>query len=60
MALLLEMIYSLDVDTLIFIFCSVLASGDFCRLQMAVANSLDPDQDQQNVGTDLDPNYLTL
>ena len=43
MALLCEMIYSLDVDTLIFIFCSVLASGDFRRLRIAVANSLDPD-----------------
>ena len=25
-----------------------------------IANSLDPDQDGQNVGPDLDPNYLTL
>ena len=25
-----------------------------------LANNLDPDQDQQNVGPDLDPNYLTL
>ena len=36
------------------------ASGDFCRLQITFANSLDPDQAQQNVGPDLDPNCLTL
>ena len=35
-------------------------SGDFyCRL-ITFANSLDPDQAQQNVGPDLDPDYLTL
>ena len=39
---------------------SSLASGDFCRLLITFANSLDPDQDQQNVGPDLDPNCLTL
>ena len=40
---------------------SFLASGDFCHLLIIVfANSLDPDQDQQNVGPDLDPNHLTL
>ena len=27
---------------------------------MTFANSLDPDQAQQNVGPDLDPNCLTL
>ena len=37
-----------------------LDSGDFCCLLIAFANSLDPDQDQQNFGPDLDPNYLTL
>ena len=38
-----------------------LASRDFCRLlNIAFANSLDPDQDQHNVGPDLDPNHLTL
>ena len=31
-----------------------------CRLLIIFANSLDPDQAQQNVGPDLDPNYLTL
>ena len=35
------------------------ASGDFCLL-ITFANSLDPDQDRQNVGPDLDPNCLTL
>ena len=36
------------------------ASGDFCRLLIIFANSLDPDQARQNVGPDLDPNCLTL
>ena len=31
-----------------------------CRLLITFANILDPDQAQQNVGPDLDPNYLTL
>ena len=39
---------------------SFLASGDFCHLQITFANSLDPDQDRQNVGPDLVPNCLTL
>ena len=30
------------------------------RLLISFANSLDPDQDRQNVGPDLDPNGLTL
>ena len=33
-------------------------SGDFCHLLITSANSLDPDQDRQNVGPDLD--HLTL
>ena len=33
--------------------------GNFCRLLIAFANSLDPDQDRHLVGPDLDPNYLT-
>ena len=42
-----------------------LASGDLCCLlipiyQIAVTNSLDPDQDRQNVGPDLDPKGLIL
>ena len=38
-----------------------IASCDFCRLLIIFTNSLDPDQDQQNVGPDLDPNRtLTL
>ena len=36
------------------------ASGDFCRLLITFANSLEPDQAWQNVGPDLDPNCLTL
>ena len=36
------------------------ASGDFCRLPITFANSLDPDQAQQNVRPDLDANCLTL
>ena len=30
-----------------------LASGDFCRLQINFANSLDPDQDPRSDGPDL-------
>ena len=37
-----------------------LASGNFFRLLITFANSLDPDQDRQNVGPDLDPNHMTL
>ena len=45
------------------------ASGDFCRLLLIIANSLDPDQVQHTldpdqaqhfVGPDLDPNCLTV
>ena len=36
-----------------------LASGDFCRLFITFTNSLDPDQDRQNVGPDLDSNCWT-
>ena len=32
----------------------------WCRLLIAFANSLDPDEARQNVGPDLDPNCLTL
>ena len=39
---------------------SFLASDDLFRLLMIFVNSLDPDQDRQNVGPDLDPNRLTL
>ena len=35
------------------IFISFHASGDFCRLLLTFANSLDPDQARQNVGFDL-------
>ena len=36
------------------------ASGDFCHLLITYANSLDPDQAQQSIGPDLDPNCLTV
>ena len=39
---------------------SFLASGDFYSLLITFANSLDPDQDRQNVGPDLGPNRSTL
>ena len=35
---------------------SFLASGNYCRLLITIANSLNRDQDRQNVGPDLDPN----
>ena len=35
-------------------------SGNFCCMLITFANSLDPDQDRPNVGSDLDPNSLTL
>ena len=39
---------------------SLSACGNFDCLLLTVANSLDPDQAQQNVGPDLDPNCFTL
>ena len=39
---------------------SFLARGYFCYLLKAFVNSLDPDQDQQNTSSDLDPNHLTV
>ena len=39
---------------------SLPASGKFHCLLMIFANSLDPDQDGQKIGPDLDPNHLTL
>ena len=41
------------------VFNSLPASGNFCNLLITFADSLDPDQAQQNVGPDLDPNCLT-
>ena len=38
----------------------LLSSGKFCCLLITFANSLDPDEDQQKVGPDLDQNHLTL
>ena len=37
-----------------------LASDDLCGVLINFANSLDPDQQRQNVGPDLDPNRSTL
>ena len=39
---------------------SLLASGEFCRLLLIFANSLDVDHARLNVGPDLDPNRLRL
>ena len=39
---------------------SYLASSYFIHLLITFANSLNPDQDRQNVGPDLDPNHLML
>ena len=36
-----------------------MTSGNFCYLLITYANSLELDQDRQNVGPDLDPNSLT-
>ena len=41
-------------------FNSFLASCDFYSLLITFAISLEPDQDRQNVGPDLDPNSLTF
>ena len=35
-------------------------SGNYYHLLKTFTNSLEPDEDQQNVGPDLDPNALTL
>ena len=42
------------------LFNCLLSRGDFCHLLITFANSLDPDQDRQNVGPDLVPNCLTF
>ena len=33
---------------------------NFCHLLITIANSLDLDQDRQNIGSDQDPNCLAL
>ena len=48
-----------DTENTYYMYNSFLASGDFCLL-LIFANSLDPDQDRQNLIPDLDPNCLTL
>ena len=47
------------VSTSCFVFNFLPTSDDICCLLITFANSLDPDQAQQNVGPDLDPNCLT-
>ena len=42
------------------IFHSFLARCDFCHLLITFANSIDPDQDQQNVVPDLDPKLFDI
>ena len=39
---------------------SFLASGEFYSLLITFANSLDPEQDQQNAGLDQNPNHLIV
>ena len=39
---------------------SFLAGGDFFRLLITFANTLDPDQDQHSIGPDLGKKNLTL
>ena len=39
---------------------SLPASVNFCHLLIIFANSLDQDQDRQDVGPDLEPNCVTL
>ena len=55
------MLTSEDIPTVIEIdeLNSFLAS-DFCHLLITFGISLDPDQHQQNVVLDLDPNHLTF
>ena len=47
------------VSTSCLVFNSLPARCDFCCQLIMFATSLDPDQAQQNVGPDLDPNCLT-
>ena len=51
--------YLLDNSSMLLGRISFTVSCDFCRLLITFANSLEPDQTQQNVGPDLDPNCLT-
>ena len=48
------------VSTSCFVLNSLPTRGEFCGLLITFANSLDPDQARQNVGSDLDPNCLIL
>ena len=54
----LRLFHTASYDSLI---NSMPAGGDFCRLLIFFANSLDPVQAQQNVGPDLDTKlFVTL
>ena len=45
---------------LIFLTPALRLRGNFCHLLITFANSLDSDQDRQNLGPDLNPNCLSL
>ena len=49
-----------DNQDILQIINSLLARGDLFQLPITFANNLNPDQDRQNVGPDLDPNHLSL
>ena len=62
---LLKIFRPVTQNTLIFLFGliqinSFLASSDFCGLLITFASSLEPDQERQNVGPDMDQNCSTL
>ena len=48
-------IFLVPLNCPLVLFKSVSPSGDFCHLLLTFANKLDPDQAQQNMGSDLDP-----
>ena len=52
--------YGSRINNARILFKFFLACSDFCRLPIALANRLNPDQDRQKVAPDLDPNRLTL
>ena len=45
---------------IVFMTLKTVSSGDFCRLPITFANSLDPDPVRRSVSPDLDPQRLTL
>ena len=57
----LHEIHSKNLNILyIYIYKTVLTSGNFCCLLITFANSLDPDQIRQSVSPDLGPYCFTL